>query len=212
MRVTSTCCSRSMSLVAMASTWLGVLPAPKMTSGKSLRNARCRSTWAKPKSATGAAWKARTTSSAGILPARNFSRSSLASVAVTARAWRVQIRKFKFQIGFECRSGVGVYDAEVKVWFCLLFVGTLARADLLVSSYRKGRVCRFNEHPGQYVDTFVPNTSGLLTLPHALAFGPDGNLYVASAGNDSVLRYDGTGGGFLNMFVQPGVGGLDYPV
>ena len=86
------------------------------------------------------------------------------------------------------------------------------RADLLVSSYDTGRVLRFNEHTGQYIDMFVGTSNGGLSLPHGLAFGPDGNLLVASAGNDSVLRYNGTNGAFLNAFITNGVGGLDYPV
>src|SRR5215213_1269084 len=100
---------------------------------------------------------------------------------------------------------LGIY-ASVLLW-CVM-----AQADLLVSSFSNGRVYRFNEHTGQYVDTFVPNTNGLLNLPHGLAFGPDGNLYVASAGNDSVLRYNGTNGAYLNGFILLGAGGLDYPV
>ena len=63
---------------------------------------------------------------------------------------------------------------------CLLSFA--AKGDLLVSSFNNGRVYRFNEHTGQYVDMFISNTNGLLSLPHGLAFGSDGNLYVASAG------------------------------
>ena len=106
------------------------------------------------------------------------------------------------------------HSAGVQSWICasILFCCSFAAADLLVSSFNNGRVYRFNEHTGQYLDAFVPNTNGLLNLPHGLAFGPDGNLYAASAGNDSVLRYNGTNGAFLNVFVPPGAGGLDYSV
>ena len=86
------------------------------------------------------------------------------------------------------------------------------RADLLVSSFSSSQVFRCNENTGLLIDTFVPNTNGLLNLPHGLAFGPDGHLYVASAGNDAVLRYDGTNGGYRGVFVTSGLGGLDYPV
>ncbi len=54
--------------------------------------------------------------------------------------------------------------------------------------------------------------SGGLNLPHGLAFGPDGNLYVASAGNDAVLRYNGTNGSFIDAFIPSSNGVLDYPV
>jgi len=41
-----------------------------------------------------------------------------------------------------------------------------------------------------------------------LAFGPDGNLYVASQSNNSVIRYDGSTGSFIDAFVPSGSGGL----
>ena len=99
-------------------------------------------------------------------------------------------------------------------WLVMIFamLASLVRGDLLLSSFNNGLVFRYNENTGQYLDTFIPNTNGLLNLPHGLAFGPDGNLYVASAGNDSVLRYNGTNGAFLNVFIPNGSGGLDYPV
>jgi DNA-binding beta-propeller fold protein YncE len=42
----------------------------------------------------------------------------------------------------------------------------------------------------------------------ATVFGPDGKLYVASSLNASVLRFDGTTGGFIDIFVPSGLGGL----
>ncbi|MCP4783031.1 MAG: protein kinase [Fuerstiella sp.] len=45
-----------------------------------------------------------------------------------------------------------------------------------------------------------------------LSFGPDGNLYVASINTDSILRYNGTTGAFLDTFVPTGSGGLDNPI
>ncbi len=92
-----------------------------------------------------------------------------------------------------------------------LWTGT-ASADLLVAGYSSGRIYRFNERTGLYIDTFVPNPGGELNQPHGMAYGPDGNLYVASAANDRVLRYDGTNGTPRGTFVAAGSGGLDYPV
>jgi DNA-binding beta-propeller fold protein YncE len=71
-----------------------------------------------------------------------------------------------------------------------------ARAELFVASFSGNRVHRYNETNGAPIDTgiFVAAGSGGLNLPHGMAFGPDGNLYVASAGNDAVLRYQGTNG------------------
>ena len=42
-----------------------------------------------------------------------------------------------------------------------------------------------------------------------LAFGPDGDLYVAGQDNNAVLRYDGKTGKSRGAFVKPGAGGLD---
>ncbi|TWU33853.1 LamG-like jellyroll fold domain-containing protein [Novipirellula artificiosorum] len=60
-------------------------------------------------------------------------------------------------------------------------------------------------------DAFVDVNQGGLWSPRGMAFGPDGNLYVSSSDTDSVLRYDGTTGTFIDEFVAAGSGGLDYP-
>ena len=57
-----------------------------------------------------------------------------------------------------------------------------------------------------------PAGSGGLANPVEAAFGRDGNLYVDSEGNSSVLRYDGTSGAFIDVFVPSGSGGLDTPI
>jgi hypothetical protein len=65
--------------------------------------------------------------------------------------------------------------------------------------------------PGQTGAVFVPSGSGGLVTPYGLAFGPDGNLYVASFGTNTVNRYDGTTGAFLGNFISAGSGGLNGP-
>ncbi len=47
--------------------------------------------------------------------------------------------------------------------------------------------------------------------PAGLTFGPDGHLYVSSYETDSVLRYNGTTGAFIDEFVAAGSGGLKSP-
>ncbi len=57
---------------------------------------------------------------------------------------------------------------------------------------------------------FVSPGSGGLSRARSSVFGPDGNLYVASADTNSILRFDPTGE-FLGAFVPSGSGGLSSP-
>jgi photosystem II stability/assembly factor-like uncharacterized protein len=70
-----------------------------------------------------------------------------------------------------------------------------------------GTIERYNGATGSFIDTLVTHGSGGLATPSGLSFGPDGNLYVASehgggGDQDSVLRYDGTSGAFLDTFAS----------
>jgi WD40 repeat protein len=67
-------------------------------------------------------------------------------------------------------------------------------------------------NPGQFIDTFVPAASnGGLQSDGFMVFGPDGNLYVSDYFGNAVLRYSGSTGAFLGVFVPGGSGGLSSP-
>ena len=89
--------------------------------------------------------------------------------------------------------------------------------DLLVASQGSGSVLRYDGQSGAFIDAFVSAGSGGLASgcfhgPSGMLFGPDGNLYVTSGGSsDSVLRYDGQTGEFIDQFVTSGSGGLNQP-
>jgi hypothetical protein len=65
--------------------------------------------------------------------------------------------------------------------------------------------------PGQTGAFFVPSGSGGLQGPGGIILGRDGNLYISSQTNDSVRRYSGTTGDFIDVFVPSGSGGLVHP-
>ncbi|MCG8406632.1 MAG: NHL repeat-containing protein [Phycisphaerales bacterium] len=99
----------------------------------------------------------------------------------------------------------------------LVLTRVVHAGDLLVASFLNSKIARFAESNGLYLGDFVPAGSGGLTTPHALGFGPDGHLYVATFGGGSVLRYDATTGAPLPSstgapgtaeFVASGAGGL----
>lgn len=59
--------------------------------------------------------------------------------------------------------------------------------------------------------SFIDNGSGGLGVANSSIFGPDGNLYVADGGSNSILRYDGVTGEFKDTFVSSGSGSLQRP-
>ena len=79
-------------------------------------------------------------------------------------------------------------------------------------------ILRIDPETFELIDSFVhddpltaEDETGGLDGPTSAAFGPDGDLYVASFETDSILRYDGSTGAFIGVFVSTGLGGLNGP-
>jgi glucose/arabinose dehydrogenase len=70
-------------------------------------------------------------------------------------------------------------------------------------------VLRF-DNQGNLIDVFV-NGGTELNGPRGMIFGPDGNLYVSSKSTNSVERYSGVDGSYIDDFVPPTSGGLSGP-
>lgn len=89
-------------------------------------------------------------------------------------------------------------------------LATYADAQVLVSDYNLGRILRY-EADGTNPTVLITPASGGLDQPHRARLGPDGLLYVASAGSDQILRYQADTGAFIDVFAGSETG-LDYPV
>ena len=84
---------------------------------------------------------------------------------------------------------------------------TRAPDEIWIASWSSSDVVRCNLTTGQCEDVVTDGLGGL-SLAHHFSFGPAGDLYVASWGTSSVLRYDGGTYAFKSTFVPPGTGGL----
>ena len=86
-------------------------------------------------------------------------------------------------------------------------------SDLLVSSFNTHEVLRYDQTTGSFISVFAESDpeSDELENPGSMVFGPDGHLYVASQGENSVVRFDGQTGAVIDEFVLPGTGGLFLP-
>jgi hypothetical protein len=79
--------------------------------------------------------------------------------------------------------------------------------DLFVTSSANQEVLRFDWASQTYQPFVAPHSGGMTDLA-GITFGPDGNLYLGTGNNSSVLEFDGTTGSFLGTFVPAGSGGL----
>ena len=106
---------------------------------------------------------------------------------------------------------------RVAVWlvFCAGLLGlaegaAAALQDLLVASTSyPAEIKMFDGSTGSDGGTFADG--GGIYFPRGLAFGPNGNLFVANEGTDAVLQFNGTTGAFVSTFVPTGGGGLAAP-
>jgi DNA-binding beta-propeller fold protein YncE len=107
---------------------------------------------------------------------------------------------------FDGRTGAFLNDFAIGNGMRWPHNAAFGRDGRLYVSCGNGPVLRFSGQSGQFIDAFVgtgiENATGL-------AFGPDGNVYVADAWKNTIKRYDGKTGAFLGDFVKRDVGSLD---
>src|SRR5262249_31222980 len=98
--------------------------------------------------------------------------------------------------------GVGLFAAALTA-----FVASPTKADLFVSrDSPNGTVLRYNESTGDFLADFG---AGAVGGARGEVWGPDGNLYVASDGQNAILRFDKSGQ-LIDTFVTSG-GELSAP-
>ena len=71
------------------------------------------------------------------------------------------------------------------------------------------RVLRYKQGTGEFMDAFVPTSSGGLTTPRAVRFsGANSDLYVISMGTSQVLEFDRQTGAFVRVVANGAPYGL----
>lgn len=98
-------------------------------------------------------------------------------------------------------------DGHTEAWIVHIPPPPGVVRDLLVGSTNSNEILRYDGQTGAFVGAFASGSG--LDGPRGLAFGPDGNLYLASNGEDVVRRYQGQTGDFIDVFASGG--GLDAP-
>ena len=79
---------------------------------------------------------------------------------------------------------------------------TADAGDIVAANLSGNTVSLHDGATGAYLGNLVTPGSGGLSNPTGVTFGLDGFLYVSSSATHQVLRYDGTTGAFLDVFVS----------
>jgi sugar lactone lactonase YvrE len=96
-------------------------------------------------------------------------------------------------VGSRCKLfGVGLLTLALTA-----LGASTTQADFFVSNSGAGVVGQYNETTGDLIKVFASGVSGA----RGIVWGPDGNLYVASDGNNNIVRFDKSGQ-VLGVFVQ----------
>jgi sugar lactone lactonase YvrE len=82
---------------------------------------------------------------------------------------------------------------------------------MFVACEYTNQVLQFDATTGAYLGVFVAASSGGISGPHGMTFGPDGNLYVSGRNSNNVVEFNGTTGALIGTFVAAGSGGLTLP-
>jgi DNA-binding beta-propeller fold protein YncE len=96
------------------------------------------------------------------------------------------------------------FPSHVFVAFVVALTGAPVAAQHVLVSSDFGDAVPMFDLDGNFVRNFVPPGGGGLDSPQGITVGPDGNVYVSSAANDKVLRYNGQTGEFMGAFVDGG--------
>ncbi|RJP60168.1 MAG: hypothetical protein C4541_04635, partial [Candidatus Auribacter fodinae] len=75
------------------------------------------------------------------------------------------------------------------------------------NTFNFSSILRYDIYTGD-MEVFVPD--GLM-MTYGLTFGPDDNLYVSGFSQNNILRFNGSSGDFMDIFVANGSGGLMDP-
>lgn len=140
---------------------------------------------------------------------------------LTARTPLIPGRLFVSGFGSDAVHAYRAHDGAVRGQSAVDGPQSIVRGPdglLYVCAEKADRVVRVDPISGQVLDVFVQDDpltpadeNGPLDGPTSATFGPDGDLYVASFETDQILRFDGSTGAYVGVFVASALGGLNGP-